>query len=157
MCLYAPLRTWQSECVSGQMLCGVVLSYTLPEWDRISVLSFIMQLDDSSCDNPWLSTKLPRWPNLPRASHLHPCASVLACLSVCLYVAQVGFWGAGEWGGWLLGQGKILEQVHRGSAPYEHPTLLQHTGALCPPVCPPVCIAKLASPLLPIPVIASLC
>lgn len=44
----------QTECVSGQMLCGVVPSYTLPEWDRICVLSFIMQLDDSSCDNPWL-------------------------------------------------------------------------------------------------------
>lgn len=37
------------------MLCGVVLIYTLPEWDIISVLSFIMQLDDSSRDNPWLS------------------------------------------------------------------------------------------------------
>ncbi len=85
MCLYAPLHTWQSECVSGQMLCGVVLSYISPDWDRVSVLSFIMQLDDSSCDNPWLFTKLPRWPNLPRASHLHPCASVLACLSVCMW------------------------------------------------------------------------
>ena len=59
MCLYALLHTWQTECVSGQMLCGVVLGYTLAEWERISVLSFIMQLDDSSCDNPWLCTKLP--------------------------------------------------------------------------------------------------
>lgn len=57
--MYALLRTWQTECISGQMLCGVVVSYTLPEWDRISVLSFIMQLDDSSCDNSSLSTKLP--------------------------------------------------------------------------------------------------
>lgn len=27
---------WQTECVSGQMLCDVVLSYSMPEWDRIS-------------------------------------------------------------------------------------------------------------------------
>lgn len=78
-----------------------------------------------------------------------PPTSCLLCvgwsvLSVC--AAQVGFWGAGEWGGWLLGQGQILEQVHRGSAPRQHPTLLQHSGALRPPVCPPVRMAEPASP-----------
>ena len=108
MCLYALLQTW---CVSGRMLNGVVLSYIPPEWDRVSVLSFIMQLDDSSCDNPWLSTKLPRWPNLPRASHLHP--PVPLCWLVCLSVCGPGW----ILRGWRMGRMASWTRLNLGAGP----------------------------------------
>lgn len=46
--------------VFGQMLRDVALS-AVPCLSGIEpLLSFIVQLDDSSCDNPWLSPMLPR-------------------------------------------------------------------------------------------------
>ena len=120
MCLYALLQTW---CVSGRMLNGVVLSYIPPEWDRVSVLSFIMQLDDSSCDNPWLSTKLPRWPNLPRASHLHPPVPLcwLVCLSVCLW-PRLDFEGLENGEDGFLDKAKSwsrsIEDLHHTTQPF---------------------------------------
>lgn len=120
MCLYALLHTWQTECVSGQMLHDVVQSYTLPEWVRIFVLSFIVQRNDSSCDNPWLSTKLPRWPNLLRASHLYPSVPLcwLVCLSVCM-------WPRLDFEGLENGEEGFLDKTKSWSRSIED---LHHTG-----------------------------
>lgn len=73
------------------------------------MLSFIVPLDDSSCDNAWLSTKPPCNPNLPHASHLHPCASVLASLFV---------YGPG-WilRGWKMGRIASWTSLNLGAGP----------------------------------------
>ena len=66
-----------------------------------------------------------------------PVPPVPLCPCVCP-LAQVGFWGDGEWGGGGAGQGEVVEQVHRGSASVCRAAVYQCPGAVCTSVRPPV-------------------
>lgn len=80
-----------------------------------------MQLDDSSCDNPWLSPSCLADLTRP-LPNLVPCASVLACSSFCLSVCM---WLRLDFEGLENGEDGFLDKTKSWSRSIED---LHHTN-----------------------------